>query len=203
MNNTIKFQGENSMKNEPEKGKKKVMKIKLDVKHESELPGTDAVNKEMEKASAKSKDYQEENAVTTHQSCSHADPGMMNAEPVNAENIRNATPVAIQATGTSAPQFGVPCPPSTLSAQTLFELALTVEFPDPARQRFGFFYEKHLKYECELLIPHPIPSYYRRGIWNALMIRRRNPDFFMCYAIDVVLTHYFNNFYPEDNDVFS
>ena len=110
---------------------------------------------------------------------------------------------AMQATGASTPQIMMPCLPSSLSAQTLFDLALTVEAPDPARQRFGFFYEKHLKYECELLIPHPIPSYYRRGIWNALMIRRRNPDFFMCYAIDVVLTHYFNNYYPEDNDVFS
>ena len=56
--------------------------------------------------------------------------------------------------------------------------------------------------ECELLIPQPIPSYYRIGIGNALMFRRNNPGFFVCNAIDVVLTYYLNNYYPEDNDVF-
>ena len=113
------------------------------------------------------------------------------------------TPVATQATGTSTTQVWIPCLPSSLSAQTLFNLALTVETPDPARRMLGFFYETQLKRECKLLIPHPIPSYYRMGIWTALMIRRNNPSFFVCNSIDVVLTYYFNNYYPEDNDVFS
>ena len=113
------------------------------------------------------------------------------------------TPVATQATGTSTTQVWIPCLPSSLSAQTLFNLALTVETPDPARRMLGFFYETQLKRECKLLIPHPIPIYYRQGIWKALMIRRSNPDFFMCSAIDIVLTFLCNHFYPEDNDVFT
>ena len=125
------------------------------------------------------------------------------AEPKNAEVVENTTPVANKATGTSTTQVWMPCLPSSLSAQTLFNLALTVEAPDPARQMLGFFYETQLKRECKLLIPHPIPSYYRMGIWTALMIRRNNPGFFICNSIDVVLTYYFNNYYPEDNDVFS
>ena len=124
------------------------------------------------------------------------------AEPKNAEVVENTTPVANKATGTSTTQVWMPCLPSSLSAQTLFNLALTVEAPDPARHILGFGYENRLKRECELLIPHPIPSYYRIGIWKALMLRRSNPGYFVCNAIDVVLTYYLNNYYPEDNDVF-
>ena len=113
------------------------------------------------------------------------------------------TPVANKATGTSTTQVWMPCLPSSLSAQTLFNLALTVEAPDPARRMLGYLYESQLMRECAMLIPHPIPSYYRMGIWTALMIRRNNPSFFVCNSIDVVLTYYFNNYYPEDNDVFS
>ena len=123
-------------------------------------------------------------------------------EPMNAEVVENTTPVAPQATGTSTTQVWMPCLPSSLSAQTLFNLARTVEAPDPARQALGLGYENRLKRECELLIPQPIPSYYRIGIGNALMFRRNNPGFFVCNAIDVVLTYYLNNYYPEDNDVF-
>lgn len=125
------------------------------------------------------------------------------AEPKNAEVVENTTPVANKATGTSTTQVWMPCLPSSLSAQTLFNLALTVEAPDPARRMLGYLYESQLMRECAMLIPHPIPSYYRMGIWTALMIRRNNPGFFMCNSIDVVLTYYFNNYYPEDNDVFS
>ena len=125
------------------------------------------------------------------------------AEPKNAEVVENTTPVAPQATGTSTTQVWMPCLPSSLSAQTLFNLALTVEAPDPARRMLGYLYESQLMRECAMLIPHPIPSYYRMGIWTALMIRRNNPGFFICNSIDVVLTYYFNNYYPEDNDVFS
>jgi hypothetical protein len=136
----------------------------------------------------------------------------METEPVKAEINENATPAAMTVAGhfpmqfpsmmPSAPQVWMPCLPSSLSAQTLFNLALTVEAPDPARQALGFFYEQELKRECEMLIPHPIPSYYRAGIWKALMLRRSNPGYFVCNAIDVVLTYYLNNYYPEDNDVF-
>ena len=122
---------------------------------------------------------------------------------VETDTMKAETPVANQATGSSEHQVWMPCLPSSLSAQTLFNLALTVEAPDPARRMLGYLYESQLMRECAMLIPHPIPSYYRMGIWTALMIRRNNPGFFMCSAIDVVLTYYFNNYYPEDNDVFS
>lgn len=128
-----------------------------------------------------------------------AEEGTGKVEPVI---IKIPTSVASQATGSSEPQIWMPCLPSSLSAQTLFNLALTVEAPDPARHILGFGYENRLKRESELLIPHPIPSYYRIGIGKALMFRRNNPGFFMCNAIDVVLTYYLNNYYPEDNDVF-
>ena len=122
---------------------------------------------------------------------------------VETDTMKAETPVAAQATGTSTTQVWMPCLPSSLSAQTLFNLALTVEAPDPARRMLGYLYESQLMRECAMLIPHPIPSYYRMGISNALMIHRNNPGFFMCNSIDVVLTYYFNNYYPEDNDVFS
>lgn len=131
-----------------------------------------------------------------------AETEIVDAEPENAEIVENTTPVANQATGTSEPQVWMPCLPSSLSAQTLFNLALTVEAPDPARWMLGFGYESQLMRECAILLPHPIPSYYRVGIWKALMFRRNNPSFFVCNAIDVVLTYYLNNYYPEDNDVF-
>lgn len=133
---------------------------------------------------------------------SPAKTAFVGTEPMNAEVVENTTPVANQATGTSEPQVWMPCLPSSLSAQTLFNLALTVEAPDPARMILGFGYENRLMRECAMLIPQPIPCYYRMGIWNAVMIRRNNPGFFMCNAIDVVLTYYLNNYYPEDNDAF-
>jgi len=121
---------------------------------------------------------------------------------VETDTMKAETPVATQATGTSTTQVWIPCLPSSLSARTLFNLALTVETPDPARRMLGYFYEAQLMRECAMLIPHPIPSYYLIGIRNALLIRRNNPGFFVCNAIDVVLTYYLNNYYPEDNDVF-
>ncbi|MBO7088663.1 MAG: hypothetical protein J6W70_02055, partial [Lentisphaeria bacterium] len=115
---------------------------------------------------------------------SPAKTAFVETEPMNAEVVENTTTVAAQATGTSATQGWIPCLPSSLSAQTLFKLALTVETPDPARMILGFGYENRLMRECAMLIPHPIPSYYLIGIRNALLIRRNNPGFFMCNAID-------------------
>ena len=137
---------------------------------------------------------------------SRAGAGIEGSAPVKAEVMEEEdSPAAVKAAGYPAPlsPIGMPCLPSSLSAQTLFNLALTVEAPDPARRKLGYFYESQLMRECAMLIPHPIPSYYLIGIRNALMIRRRNPVFFICYAIDVVLTYYSNHFSPEDNDVFS
>ena len=131
---------------------------------------------------------------------SPAKTAFVETEPMNAEVVENTTPVAAQATRTSATQGWIPCLPSSLSAQTLFNLALTVETPDPARRMLGYFYEAQLMRECAMLIPHPIPSYYLIGIRNALLIRRNNPGFFMCNAIDVVLTYYLNYIFPEDNN---
>ena len=55
-------------------------------------------------------------------------------KPVVIKIPENAPYAAMQATGASTPQIMMPCLPSSLSAQTLFDLALTVEAPDPARQ---------------------------------------------------------------------
>ena len=77
---------------------------------------------------------------------------------VETDTMKAETPVANQATGSSEHQVWMPCLPSSLSAQTLFNLARTVEAPDPARQALGLGYENRLKRECELLIPQPIPS---------------------------------------------
>ena len=90
-------------------------------------------------------------------------------------------------------QMRPPKRPMRLSAERLFNLALTIETNDPARVFLGFFYEARLQRECRLLIPHPIPHYYTAGIQNALMVRRNNPSIFICNAIDVVLTFYLNN----------
>ena len=139
----------------------------------------------------------------------------MEMKPVNPEIVENAPPATAMVAG---------CPPLRLmpmwspalqhqnwmpwlqypvTAQGVFELALTVAPIDPARLTLRFFYEPQLKRECNMLIPHPIPSYFPQGIRNALSYRRSNPTVFVCQAIDVVLTYYLKNLSMEnDNDLF-
>ena len=101
------------------------------------------------------------------------------------------------------PQNWMPWPQYPVTAQGVFNLALTVVPFDPARQRLGFFYEAQLKLECYLLIPYPIPSFYPQGIKNALRLRRSNPTVFVCQAIDSVLMYYLKSLNTEnDNDIF-
>ena len=128
--------------------------------------------------------------------------GIMKPTPVKAEVVEDASPVAIKATGYYPPQFWRPWLPYPVTAQGIFDLALTVVSFDPARLQLGFFYEPQLKRECEMLVPHPIPSFYPWGIMNALMLRRSNPGVFVCYAIDIVLTHYLKELNEEDYNEF-
>ena len=97
----------------------------------------------------------------------------------------------------------MPWLPFPVTAQGVFDLALTVSQNDPARLRFGLFYEPELKRECRILIPHPIPSFYPQAIRYALILHRSNPNVFFCQAIDIVLTYYLKNLNTEnDYDIF-
>ena len=140
---------------------------------------------------------------------------LMETELEKAENVENAPHAAITAAGVppmqlppmmppaSQPQNWMPWPQYPVTAQGVFNLALTVVPFDPARQRLGFFYEAQLKLECYLLIPYPIPSFYPQGIKNALRLRRSNPAVFVCQAIDSVLMYYLKSLNTEnDNDIF-
>ena len=154
-----------------------------------------------------------ENAMSMPESADETEP--METEPEKAEFVENAPHAAMTAAGVppmqlppmmppaSQPQNWMPWPQYPVTAQGVFNLALTVVPFDPARQALGFFYEQELKLECCLLIPHPIPSFFPQGIKNALRLRRSNPTVFVCQAIDVVLTYYLNYLNTEnDNDLF-
>ena len=154
-----------------------------------------------------------ENAMSMPESADETEP--MEMKPMNAEIIENANPAATTVAGlpplqlplmmppASQPQNWMPWPQYPVTAQGVFNLALTVVPFDPARQRLGFFYEAQLKLECYLLIPYPIPSFYPQGIKNALRLRRSNPAVFVCQAIDSVLMYYLKSLNTEnDNDIF-
>ena len=153
------------------------------------------------------------NAMSMPESADETEP--METELEKAENVENAPHAAITAAGVppmqlppmmppaSQPQNWMPWPQYPVTAQGVFNLALTVVHFDPARQRLGFFYEAQLKLECYLLIPYPIPSFYPQGIKNALRLRRSNPTVFVCQAIDSVLMYYLKSLNTEnDNDIF-
>ena len=146
-------------------------------------------------------DEQEECKIGMSEPVPVDETGTIGMIPMKAEAVENVTPVAIQATGIPAPRPLIwrPWLPYPVTARGVFDLALTLGPVDPTRQQLGFFYEAQLKRECEMLVPHPIPSFYPQGIMKALMLRRSNPGFFVCYAIDVVLTHYLNERNMEDN----
>ena len=146
-------------------------------------------------------DEQEECKIGMSEPVPVDETGTIGMIPMKAEAVENETPVAIQATGIPAPRPLIwrPWLPYPVTARGVFDLALTLGPVDPTRQQLGFFYEAQLKRECEMLVPHPIPSFYPQGIMKALMLRRSNPGFFVCYAIDVVLTHYLNERNMEDN----
>ena len=79
-----------------------------------------------------------------------------------------------------------------LTAKTLFKLALKVSAGDPARQAFGFYYEEQLRRECVAMLEFPIDRNDLTGLANAYLLRRFNPGFFQCVAIDSVLYAYWN-----------
>lgn len=163
----------------------------------------DAVNDDIEAEEDLIVDQPEECETGTAMPVPVAETEIMEMVPVKAEVVESAPPVAIRATGSHTPYFWMPWLPYPITARGVFDLALTVSFVDPARQQLRFFYEARLKYECEKLIPHPIPSFYPQGIQNALLFRRSNPGFFVCCAIDVVLTHYLKELNGGNfNDIF-
>jgi len=79
-----------------------------------------------------------------------------------------------------------------LTAKSLFKQALKVSAGDPARQAFGFYYEEQLRRECEAMLEFPIDRNDLIGLANAYLLRRSNPGFFQCVAIDSVLYAYWN-----------
>ena len=74
-----------------------------------------------------------------------------------------------------------------LTEKTLFRLALSVSAFDPSRMMLGLFYESKLRRECAVTLNGPICSSDFIGIWKAICRRRRNPEYFQCTAIDIVL----------------
>lgn len=118
-----------------------------------------------------------------------------------AEVIEEESHAAVKAAGYPGPLPPIwrPFLPYPLTAQILFDLALTVVTVDPARLTLGFYYKAQLKRECELLIPHPIPSFFSEGIRTAREFRRNNPAFFVCNAIDIVLTAYLNEIFNKES----
>lgn len=74
-----------------------------------------------------------------------------------------------------------------LTEKTLFRLSLSVSSFDPLREMLGFFYESILRRECAMTLNGPIRSNDFIGIRNVIRRRRRNPEFFQCTAIDIVL----------------
>lgn len=161
----------------------------------------DVVNDDSEPEEDLIVDEQEECKIGMSEPVPVDETGTIGMIPMKAEAVENVTPVAIQATGIPAPRPLIwrPWLPYPVTARGVFDLALTLGRIDPARQQLGFFYEAQLKRECEMLVPHSIPSFYPQGILKALMLRRSNPGFFVCYAIDVVLTHYLNERNMEEN----
>jgi len=77
-----------------------------------------------------------------------------------------------------------------LTAKILFRQALKVSAGDPARQWFGLYYEQQLQRECEAMLEFPIEKNDMAAMANAYLIRRFNPGFFQCTAIDTVLYNY-------------
>lgn len=132
---------------------------------------------------------------------SPAGTGNEDAAPAKADVVEEESPAAVKAAGYPGPLPPIwrPFLPYPLTAQILFDLALTVVTVDPARMVLGFYYEAKLKRECELLIPHPIPSFFSEGIRTALKFRRKNPVFFVCNAIDIVLTAYLNEIFNKES----
>lgn len=74
-----------------------------------------------------------------------------------------------------------------LTEKTFFQLALSVSAFDPSRMMLGLFYESKLRRECAVTLNGPICTNDFIGIWKAICRRRRNPAFFQCTAIDIVL----------------
>lgn len=74
-----------------------------------------------------------------------------------------------------------------LTEKTLFRLALSLSAFDPSRMMLGFFYESKLRRECAVTLNGPICTNDFIGIWKAICRRRRNPEYFQCTAIDIVL----------------
>lgn len=124
--------------------------------------------------------------------------------PVKAEVVDDETPEPIKALEDPAPRppmtFCCPFYSFPVTSMKVYELARIIKSGDPAYMSLGFYYDGQLKRECEMLIPYAIPSYYPQGIIEALKMRRKNPGFFLCQAIDVILTRYLNELSMEYYD---
>lgn len=81
-----------------------------------------------------------------------------------------------------------------LTADSLFRLARSVSFCDPARIVLAYRYEFELKRECAITLAYPIYKNDLMGLWIVICYRRNNWGFFRCAAIDAVLNAYWNDF---------
>ena len=116
------------------------------------------------------------------------DPEIAETECADAEIVDDAE----DENDTGAVDFSPHQSSGLLTAKKLFRQAMKVSAGDPARQWFGFFYEEQLRRECEATLEFPIDKNDLAALANAYLIRRFNPGFFQCTAIDTVLYTYWN-----------
>ncbi len=113
----------------------------------------------------------------------------VDAEVVDADDVGEGTGPA---DNLPQAQWGIPRLRYPLTADTLFRLARSVSFCDPARIALCHRYEAELKRECAITLEFPIYKNDLMGLWTAIWRRRNNWGFFRCSAIDAVLCAYWN-----------
>ena len=111
----------------------------------------------------------------------NAEPESIDAEIVDDAEDENDTDAVVFSSHQSS---------GLLTAKTLFRQAMKVSAGDPMRQWKGFSYEDCLRRECEATLEIPIDKNDLAALANVYLLRRFNPGFFQCTAIDTVLYNY-------------
>ena len=114
------------------------------------------------------------------------DPEIAETESADAEIVDDAE----DENDTGAVDFSPHQSSGLLTAKTLFRQAMKVSAGDPMRQWKGFSYEDCLRRECEATLEIPIDKNDLAALANVYLLRRFNPGFFQCTAIDTVLYNY-------------
>ena len=113
----------------------------------------------------------------------------VDAEFVDVDDVDEGSDTAEDTAPRWSPRLRYP-----LTADSLFRLARSVSFCDPARIVLGYRYEFVLKRECAITLAYPIYKNDLTGLWIVICHRRNNWGFFRCAAIDAVLNAYWNDF---------